>query len=122
VSIQTALRVLVVEDCPDQARALAALLHLHGYEVVVAHNGFTGLAAVLSERPEVVLCDLGMPLLDGVGVVRHVRAMGNSYQPLLVAITGADRQSCLQAGFHEHLAKPIDTERLFQILRSHGGL
>jgi CheY-like chemotaxis protein len=120
VSIQTALRVLVVEDCPEQARALANLLHFHGYDVVVAHNGFTGLAAALSERPDVLLCDLEMPLLDGIGVIRHVWAIDAGYRPLLVAVTGADRQSCLQAGFHDHLAKPVDANRLLSLLQSTG--
>jgi CheY-like chemotaxis protein len=123
VLTETALRILVVEDCHEQARDLASLLHLNGYEVAVAHNGFTGLAAALSQRPDVVLCDVSLPLLDGLGVVQHVRRVGDGYRPLLVAVTArdtdGDRRRCLQAGFDHHHPKPLDTDRLLRLLRDY---
>jgi DNA-binding response OmpR family regulator len=117
------LHILVVEDCPDQARALTVLLRLDGHDVSVAHNGFTGLAETLSSRPEVVLCDLGMPFLDGFGLVKHVRGLGDSYRPLLVAVTAhgteEDQRRSLRAGFDHHVPKPFDAESLLRLLREH---
>jgi CheY-like chemotaxis protein len=123
VLTETALRVLVVEDCPDQARALASLLRLDGHEVAVALNGFTGLAEALSLRPDVVLCDLTMPVLDGYGLVKHVRGMKDSYRPLLVAVTAydteEDRRRTLQSGFDAYITKPIQADQLLKLLREH---
>jgi DNA-binding response OmpR family regulator len=117
------LHILVVEDCPDQARALTVLLRREGHEVSVAHNGFSGLAEALSYHPAVVLCDLGMPFLDGFGLVKRVRGLGDSYRPLLVAVTARgteeDRRRCLQAGFDHHFSKPIDADSLLWLLREH---
>ena len=67
------MRVLVVEDNRDAADTLRLLLALYGYEVAVAYSGHDGVRAAEQYRPDVVLCDIGLPGLDGYGVARKLR-------------------------------------------------
>ncbi|HET8541096.1 MAG TPA: MASE1 domain-containing protein [Anaeromyxobacter sp.] len=103
-------RVLVIEDNVDAAESLKDGLELSGHEVFVAHDGQEGLARARSLRPEVVLCDIGLPGLDGYEVARRIRA-DPSLSPLLVAVTGyalpEDQRKAREAGFDRHLAKPF---------------
>ncbi len=112
-------RVLVVDDNEDAADCLARLLRLAGHQVEVAYNGMCALARVRSFHPEIVLCDLGLPELNGFEFARIVRREPN-LAIRLVAISGyarpEDVRRCLDAGFDTHIAKPAqaqDVERLF---------
>lgn len=117
------LRVLVVEDNRDTAESMRTLLTLMGHHVQVAHNGEEGFNAARAHRPEIILCDLGMPgKLDGYGVAKMVRMepqLSNSY---LVALTGygqaEDRRRSREAGFDAHLTKPVDLDHLTEIMNS----
>jgi CheY-like chemotaxis protein len=115
-----ALRVLVVEDNPDGAEALRLVLESYGHAVEVAHDGPAALEAAGRFRPEVVLLDIGLPGMDGLEVARRLRATPADPRPVLVAVTGYGseeirRQTAL-AGFHQHLAKPVEPEILQEIL------
>ena len=111
-------RVLVVDDNQDAADSLAELLRLAGCEVEVAYTGLSALARVRACRPDVVLCDLGLPELSGYELAKVVRCeLTNAIR--LVAISGyaqpEDIRRSLQAGFDAHVAKPAqaaDIERL----------
>jgi signal transduction histidine kinase/CheY-like chemotaxis protein len=112
-------RVLVVDDNADAAQALADLLALHGHAVEVALDGPTAVARAVATRPEVVLCDIGLPGMSGYEVARALRAAG--VRPLrLVALTGYaqpdDVARVLGAGFDAHLAKPADPDVLTRLL------
>lgn len=114
-----ARRVLVVDDNEDAADALAQSLRLSGHEVEVAYNGMCALARVRSCRPDIVLCDLGLPELSGFDFARAMRRE-HADRVRLVAISGyarpEDIRRSLEAGFDAHLAKPAqshDIERLF---------
>jgi CheY-like chemotaxis protein len=108
--------VLVVEDNRDAADSLRLLLEVSGYEVTVAYSGPTGLEAATRELPDVVICDIGLPGLDGFGVARALRQNPGTRAARLIAVTGygqpADRERALEAGFDEHLVKPVDPETL----------
>jgi PAS domain S-box-containing protein len=108
-----ALRILLVEDQPDVAEALQLLLEDLGHEVSVALNGADGVALAREQRPAVVLCDVGLPDMDGHAVARDLRADPSTADVYLVALTGfgqrADRDRAQEAGFDEHLTKPIGT-------------
>src|SRR5205823_5859711 len=106
-----ALRVLVVDDNTDAARALGRLLELLGHQVAVAHDGPAALDAASILRPELVLLDLGLPGMDGYAVAARLKEAGHR-PTALVALTGyghaEDHQRSSDAGFDHHLVKPVD--------------
>ena len=115
-------RCLLIEDHVDAAESLAMLLQLIGHEVEVAFDGAAGLAKARSQRPEVVLCDIGLPGMDGYAVARALRAAPETGSAFLIALTGYgqddDRRRALEAGFDAYLIKPIDLEALRRLLAS----
>jgi CheY-like chemotaxis protein len=117
-------RVLVVDDNEDAADALAELLRHAGHEVEVAYNGMCALARVRDHRPEVVLCDLGLPELSGFDCARAIRREFAG-KIRLVAISGyaqpEDIRRCLEAGFDAHLAKPARPAEIESLLARFSG-
>ena len=112
-------RVLVVDDNVDSAEMLQMLLGTMGYEAQIAHDGGSALELVASQRPHVVLLDIGLPDMDGYEVARQIRAQQRG--PLrLIALTGWSqdeaRQKALEAGFDHHLTKPTEPEALERLL------
>ena len=117
------LSVVVVEDNDDSADMLAVWLEHLGHEVRVARTGPDGVSLILDVHPDVVLCDLGLPGLDGVDVCRRiVDALASP--PVMVAVTGwgmeSDRNRTLEAGFQYHLVKPVEPDALRSLLDSIG--
>ncbi len=112
-------RVLVVDDNRDSAESLADLLRSHGHEVDVAFDGTTALEKLRSRRPDVVLCDIGLPGMNGYEVVKAARANGGR-DVRFVALSGyaraEDVQRSLEAGFDAHVAKPPDPEEIARLL------
>src|SRR5439155_2683632 len=98
------LQILVIEDNDDVADTLAEWLGHMGHTVRVARTGRSGLELVLSYQPDVVLCDVGLPEMDGVEVCKQIRAQSRGeFRPLMVALTGwgkeEDRKRTSAAGF-----------------------
>jgi signal transduction histidine kinase/CheY-like chemotaxis protein len=117
-------RVLVIEDNRDAAATLREALQLEGMAVTVAHDGQAGVAVARQTRPDVVICDIGLPgTLDGYGVARAIREDPALARTPLVALTGyaraEDRDRAREAGFDVHFGKPTVVEDL---LRAIGGL
>lgn len=112
-------RVLVVEDNEDTAETLKEVLEVEGHEVEVVGDGVRAVDAALRLRPEVILCDIGLPGIDGYEVARRLRKAGEVHS-LLVAVTAysspEDVERAREAGFQHHLAKPADLERLARIV------
>jgi len=104
-------RVVIIEDNHDAAETLTGYLERVGHEVIVAHDGLAGLQAALHHRPDAVICDIGLPGLNGFDIARRLRAEGLD-SCLLIAISGygevADRERALGAGFLHYLTKPAD--------------
>ncbi|HYL70216.1 MAG TPA: ATP-binding protein, partial [Candidatus Dormibacteraeota bacterium] len=115
-----ARRVLVVEDNPDAAESLRALLELLGHEVHQAADGAAALEAVRTFRPEVIFMDIGMPGMNGLEATRRIRELPLARQPLIIALTGwgqdSDRERSQLAGVDKHMVKPIDHEALREVL------
>jgi two-component system CheB/CheR fusion protein len=113
-------RVLVVEDNRDAAESLRGVLELIGHEVAVAHSGPEALQKARTLEPEVVLCDIGLPGMDGYEVARAFRADELLRKAFLVALSGyalpEDLQRSASAGFAQHLAKPPSIEKLETLL------
>ncbi len=119
-------RVMVVDDNQDAAQSLRELLELQGHQVVaVAHDGADALEEARRSGPEVVLCDIGLPGMDGYQLARAFRADPALRAIRLVALSGyaqpEDLRCAAEAGFDAHLAKPADLERLEQLLAPGGG-
>lgn len=116
-------RVLVVDDNEDAAMLIAELLRYRGHNVEVAVGGCEGFAAAAATIPDVVLLDLGMPVMDGYQVARALRDSALTGAIRLVALTAwGDRESRLrviQAGFNDHLVKPANFSDLFEAVESH---
>lgn len=114
------LKVLVVDDNVDAAQMLATLLEMNGYEVAVAYDGRSALATAVQAPPDVALLDIGLPDIDGHELARRLRAMPQTTQAMLVALTGygqaEDRQRARNAGFDHHMAKPADLAKLLELL------
>jgi signal transduction histidine kinase/CheY-like chemotaxis protein len=114
------LRVLVVEDNRDAADSLRMLLELYGYEVEVAYTGPDGVRAAETYSPEVILCDIGLPGMDGYGVAAAVRRNPTIASVRLIALTGygqeQDQRRAREAGFDEYLTKPADPIALEALL------
>lgn len=115
------LRILIVEDNRETARMLSLLLTRQGYCTQMAHTGTAGTVLAREWRPDVVLCDLGLPEKDGFTVARELRQEAELAETHLIAISGygqaEDRRRSREAGFELHLIKPVDPAELQQILQ-----
>jgi two-component system CheB/CheR fusion protein len=113
-------RILVIEDHSDAAASLETLLALEGHDVRIAANGLAGLALARTFDPDVVLCDLGLPEMDGFEVARAFRAEPALRDRRLVAVSGyaqpGDVARAYSAGFDDHLAKPVTWASLQEVL------
>jgi PAS domain S-box-containing protein len=113
----TPRRVLIVDDNIDAATSLALLLELEGHNVECVHTSQHALKRVQLYKPDVVLLDLGLPEMNGYDVARLIRALPGMELVRLVALTGygqaEDKQRTRDAGFDDHLIKPVD----FSLLR-----
>ncbi len=116
-------RVLVVEDNSDAAESLRLMLQLDGHQVEVAATGEEGIARARAARPDVVICDIGLPGISGYDLARTLRA-DPSLEARLVAVTGygqpQDREMALLSGLERHLTKPYDHRDLQQVLADLG--
>jgi PAS domain S-box-containing protein len=119
---QAGKRILVVDDNHDAAESLRLLLELQGHEVRLAGDGQAGLAMAQAFRPEVLLLDIGLPILNGYEVARLIRQEAWGQAMCLVALTGwgqaKDKKIAMEAGFDWHLTKPVNSADLEAILSS----
>jgi CheY-like chemotaxis protein/anti-sigma regulatory factor (Ser/Thr protein kinase) len=118
------LRVLVIEDNRDAADTLRDLLEMDGHTVRVAYSGPAGVQAAREFGADVILCDIGLPGMDGYEVARELYSSGVTRDARLIAITGfgqpEDRRRTAEAGFHAHVTKPADPEELQQLIAGNG--
>jgi len=109
-----AARILVVEDNPANRELTRYLLACSGYCVLEARDGREGLAMARREGPDLILCDLGMPELDGYQMLAQLRAHPEGANLVAVALSAFsmphDRETALASGFAGYLSKPIDPE------------
>src|SRR5690242_9513440 len=105
------LRILIAEDYADAAESMATLLRMYGHDVEIAANGPTALEKARTDKPDVVLLDLGLPGMSGYDVARQLSEHRPRKTPLLIAVTGFgqedDRRHAAEAGIDLHLLKPV---------------
>ncbi len=112
----TAARILLAEDNETNRMILSDYLIAHGYELRVAHNGYEVLALVTEWHPDLIIMDIQIPEIDGLEVIKRLRADRRFAQTPIIAVTAlampGDRERCLLAGATDYFAKPIRLQRL----------
>jgi signal transduction histidine kinase len=113
-------RVLIVDDNQDAADSIAQYLQLEGHEVKTVSDGLLALACAPVFAPQIVVLDIGLPMMDGYEVARRLRRLPTTEHALLVAMTGygqkEDQQRAVEAGFDRHFVKPTDPRMLVQLI------
>lgn len=116
------MRVLIVDDERDTLMTLGILLRSEGFDVEMLHGGTEVPGAVRKFRPQAVLLDLGMPDRDGYEVATELTREYGSARPVLIALTAhaseSDRRAAEICGFHHHVSKPYNPDRLLSLLAS----
>lgn len=119
-STARALRILVIDDNRDLADSARLLLTAMGHQVTVAYSGPDAIEAANRTAPEVVLCDIALPGMDGYAVASALRQQLGVGGPRLIAVSGygsqADERRCRQAGFERLMPKPVDPAELQRLL------
>ena len=116
-------RILVIEDCVDAAESMEMLLHLMGHDVEKAYDGPVGIERAKQYKPEVVICDIGLPgPMDGYSVAQILRKDFPRGSTFMIALTGygqhEDQRRSHEAGFDFHVTKPADPKELERLLGS----
>lgn len=108
-------RILLIEDNEQNRYLVTYLLQAHGWEVISAEDGASGLRLAKELRPALILLDIQLPGMDGYAVARALRANAELDAIPVVAVTSyampGDRESCLAAGCNGYLEKPIDPQK-----------
>jgi CheY-like chemotaxis protein len=116
------LRVVLVEDHADIRVVTGRLLKAVGCDVTHAEDGASGIEAIAQHAPDLALVDIGLPDMDGYEVARQVRQSPLGHHVRLLALTGfgqpEDRQKALEAGFDDHLVKPLEYDALVSVIRA----
>ena len=107
-------RILIVEDNDTNRALMVYLLTAFGYKTLEAVDGDRGLHIARDERPELIVCDIHLPKLDGYGVVEQLQSDGVLRNIPVVAVTAlamvGDQKKILSAGFDGYISKPLDPE------------
>ena len=123
-SMLAGIRLLVVDDEPGARELIANVLQGYGAEVCLAESGQAALTKLFEQRPHVLVADLGMPGMDGYALIEQVRALDPDFggQTPAIAVTGyaspLDRLRALQAGYQNHVAKPVEPQELAIVIAS----
>ncbi|WP_428422488.1 response regulator [Methylibium sp.] len=117
-----AARILVIEDNAANLELARYLLEHGGHEVLTASDGVEGLAVAQREQPNLVICDLQMPRMDGYEVLRRLRSDPAFARTPIVAVTAFsmpdDQRKVLVAGFDAYFSKPIEPENFVALIES----
>lgn len=107
-------RILIIEDDSASRALVHYLLESAGYATLEAEDGAIGLQIALQAQPDLIICDLQMPVMNGYELVRVLREQPGWRHVPLIAVTAfsmaGDRETALTAGFDEHITKPITPE------------
>ncbi len=118
----TGYKVLVVEDSPTMRQLIVfALKRIRGFQIVEANDGVDGLKKLSSEKFDLILTDINMPIMDGLKLVSMVRNDPNYKDTPIIVITteGAieDRERALALGANEYITKPIQTMKILETVK-----
>jgi two-component system cell cycle response regulator DivK len=115
--------ILVIEDNPQNLYLVRFILEKHGYSVVEAHDGREGIAAAAASKPDLILLDIQLPVMDGYAVAKALRANPALAGVPIVAVTSyamaGDREKTLEAGCSGYIEKPINPKNFMQQIERH---
>jgi len=118
-----AARILIIEDDDPSRELVKYLLSANGYDAIEAPDGGAGVSLALEHNPDLIICDLQMPVLNGYEVVQTLLQHTAWRRVPLVAVTAlsmsGDRERTLAAGFDDHITKPIVPETFVQQIEAH---
>ena len=116
-----AKKILIVEDNDQNRILMRQIFTHHGYEVLEATDGLTGLEMARVHMPDLVLLDIQMPVMNGYMVIRELRNTPELKKVKVIAVTSfamkGDREKALEAGFDEYVTKPIDTRKFPELVK-----
>jgi PAS domain S-box-containing protein len=119
-------RVLIADDREDNRSVLRDMLAPSGFEILEAANGEAGLALARAQKPDLILVDLKMPVMDGRAMIRQVRATPELARVPIIAISASafnyNREECIAAGANDFLPKPFRLDRLLNLVAQYLGL
>jgi len=114
------LKVLVVEDFEDTRALMRLELEQRGFRVIEATDGVQGVEIATRERPDIIIMDIGLPIMDGIEATRRIRGDNSMRDVLIVALTAHHeteyRAQALAAGCDAYLTKPVDFDWLIDLL------
>lgn len=114
-------KILVIEDNEQNRILMRQILTYHGYDVLEAADGLTGLEMARAHTPALILLDIQMPVMNGFMVIRELRNNPELRKIKAIAVTSfamkGDREKALQAGFDEYVTKPIDTRKFPELVK-----
>jgi two-component system cell cycle response regulator DivK len=115
-------RILLVEDSDDSRQSLSKLLEFEGYQVIEASDGEIAIEMAIKERPDLILMDLSLPIVDGLSATRRIKAERTFSNVPIIALSGHDEidfhARALAAGCSDYISKPIDFAALVSKLSS----
>jgi len=115
-------RILIVEDDPMIRDMLSRRLNTEGYDVICATDGAQGVQRARVDRPDLIVMDIGLPVLNGWQATHRIRSMPTTQTIPIIALTAfvmkEDRVKCLAVGCDDYETKPVDFSRLTQKIRS----
>ena len=123
--MNSAKRVLVVDDFDDSRFSLSMLLKIEGYEVIEATDGAQAIEKALSDKPDLILMDLSLPVIDGLSATRQIRQSAAMKRVPIIALTAHDlidiQSQAEDAGCTDYAPKPIDFTLLIDMMAKYLG-
>lgn len=118
--MQLPARILVIEDNPANMELMVYLLKAYGYEPLRARDGREGIDTACASKPDLILCDVHLPRVDGYGVVTFLKNHATLRSVPVIAVTAlamvGDRERLINAGFDGYISKPIDPESFVPLI------
>ena len=115
-------KILVVEDDTSNRHMLSRRLEWEGYQVVTAENGAQAIVRAIEERPDLILMDMGLPVMNGWQATHRIRSTSVTRTIPIIALTAfalsSDRDKCLNVGCDDYETKPVDFARLTTKMRA----
>jgi CheY-like chemotaxis protein len=114
-------KILIVEDNEKNRRLVVDVLRFHGYEILEAKNGDEGIQMAKEHKPDLILMDIQMPVMNGLTAVKIIKNDLKTQDIKIIALTSfamkGDEERFLEAGFDDYIPKPVDTRQLPEIVK-----